>query len=171
MQITGLGTGFIYCYEMNGYYDNYIDKFYTNISRYDLYQYPWDFKNHQHDVVFINLGSNDYYGVKGEETAEGKNKKLMEFKNAYLNFLKLVREKNPDSYIINGFEIGGFLDMYPMIKKAVEVFNDPKTFEFQFPEQSITEDGAGKWDHPSKKTHKKEAEVLVEKIREILGKK
>lgn len=165
------GTGFIYCYEMNGYYDNYIDKFYTNISRYDLYQYPWDFKNHQHDVVFINLGSNDYYAVKNEETAEGKNKKLIEFKDAYLNFLKLVREKNPDSYIINGFGIGGFLDMYPMIKKAVEEFNDPKTFEFQFPEQNIAEDGAGKWDHPSIKTHKKEAKVLVEKIKEILGKK
>ena len=54
--------------------------------------------------------------------------------------------------------------MYPMIKKAVEEFNDPKTFEFQFPEQNITEDGAGKWDHPSKKTHKKRLKYQQKKL-------
>ena len=165
------GTGFTFCYDMNGYFDNYIDRFYTNISRYDLYQYPWDFENHQHDVVFINLGTNDFYALSDKDSDEDKNKKLEAFKDAYLNFLKLVREKNPNSYIINGFGIGGFWEMYPMIQKAVKEFNDPKTFEFKFPEQNITEDGAGKWNHPSIKTQKKEAKVLAEKIREFLGKK
>ena len=165
------GTGFTFCYDMNGYFDNNIDKFYTNISRYDLYQYPWDFEKHQHDVIFINLGSNDYYSLKDTDSDEVRNKKLEAFKDAYLNFLKLVREKNPNSYIINGYGIFGFLEMYPMIEKAVKEFNDPKTFEFQFPVQNITEDGAGKWFHPRIKTHKKEAKVLVEKIREFLAKK
>ena len=118
-----------------------------------------------------NLGSNDFYSLSDKDSDEDKNKKLEAFKDAYLNFLKLVREKNPNSYIINGFGIGGFWEMYPMIQKAVKEFNDPKTFEFKFPEQNITEDGAGKWNHPSIKTQKKEAKVLAEKIREFLGKK
>ena len=165
------GTGFTFCYDINGYFDNYIDRFYTNISRYDLYQYPWDFENHQNDVIFINLGTNDFNALSDKDSDEDKNKKLEAFKDAYLNFLKLVREKNPNSYIINGFGIAGFWEMYPMIQKAVKEFNDPKTFEFKFPEQNITEDGAGKWNHPSIKTQKKEAKVLAEKIREFLGKK
>lgn len=168
--ICSSGTGLNYCYDMNKYYDNYIDRFYTNISRYDLYQYPWDFENHQNDVIFINLGSNDAVPLNNATTEQEKNEILEAFKEKYLNFLKLVREKNPNSYIINGYGIAGFLDMFPMIQKAVQEFNDPKTFEFQFPQQNITEDGAGKWDHPSIKTHRKEAKVLAEKIREFLKK-
>ena len=170
--ICSSGTGLIYCWDLNKVYDNYINQFYTKISKYDLYEYDWDFKNHQHDIVFINLGTNDYYEIEKEKTEEGKTKKLEEFKEAYKDFLKVVREKYNKAYIISGYGIAGFHIMYPYIEKASKELReegDEKIFYFKLEEQNIEEDGAGRYNHPSIIGHRKQAKIIADKIREIIG--
>lgn len=166
------GTGLIYCWDLNGVTDNKINEFYTKISKYDLYEYDWDFENHQHDIIFINLGSNDYYALGEQMSEEDKTKKLEEFKEAYKDFLKVVREKYKDAYIISGFGTAGFHIMYPYIEKASKELieeGDTKIFYFKLEEQNIEEDGAGRYNHPSIIGHRKQAIVIADKIREIIG--
>ena len=52
----------------------------------------WDFKKFPNDIVVINLGTNDM-----EYATESKHD---EYIQEYTYFLELIREKNPDSYII-----------------------------------------------------------------------
>ena len=103
---------------------------------------------------------------------EDKTKKLEEFKEAYKDFLKVVREKYKDAYIISGFGTAGFHIMYPYIEKASKELieeGDTKIFYFKLEEQNIEEDGAGRYNHPSIIGHRKQAIVIADKIREIIG--
>ena len=170
--ICSSGTGFIYCWDNNGIEDNYIDKFYTKKSKLEDYYYDWDFENHQHDIIFINLGSNDYYAFKDLEKEEEIIEKLEQFKEAYINFLMLVREKYPNAYIISAFGIVNFPYIYPYIEKASKELvdkGDKKVFWFHLEEQDIEKDGQARYGHPTIITHKKQAIYITEKIREIIN--
>ena len=69
------------CYELTGKLPDYAEN--------------WKFETRSHDVVVINLGTNDSsYVTKDPET------RAQEFINGYMDFLKTVREKNPEAYII-----------------------------------------------------------------------
>jgi hypothetical protein len=169
--VCSSGTGFIFCWDNNGILDNYIDRFYNKTSKLEPYYVDWNFEKHQHDIIFINLGTNDYFAVQDLEKEEDKKAKLEEFKEAYINFLMLVREKYPSAYIISGFGMTHVPLVYSYIEAASKEFadkGDKKVFCFQLEEQDIEKDGQARYGHPTIITHKKQAIYIADKIREIL---
>ena len=128
-------------------------------------QYPgfWDFKSHENDFIVINIGTNDanYVNAKREERAN-------EFVQEYANFLQMVREANPLSFIICTLGTLNPLNMYPLVEEAVKLFGDEKVYVFESPVQDMN-DGLGADWHPSKITHEKLALLVSEKIKEVLN--
>ena len=96
-----------------------MDTLYKRISHNNKEDYAFDFDP---DVVIVNLGGNDSsymspeYG--GPEYAE-------QFPEDYLNFLKYVREKNPNAHIICIYGMMGIDERVENgIKSAIEAMND-----------------------------------------------
>lgn len=115
------------------------------------------------DLVVINLGTNDY-------TYCGKNpEKGAEFAVKYVEFLKQVRDKNPEATILCTLGILGD-GLFSYIEEAVKQYcdetGDLKVSTFKFAEQ-LAEDGYGVDWHPSAITHEKVAAQLVTKIEEL----
>ena len=137
---------------------------YTKISRNDKYKGTWDFKGHKYDVVFINLGTNDNNYVKAQTSTRND-----EFVEEYVNFLKNVRENNPDSYIICTLGSLGCEEIYKLVEKAIKLFGDKKVTSFLSPSQNMS-DGLGSDWHPSAITHQKLSKLVAEKIQEVLKK-
>ncbi len=142
---------------------NYTDFSYESTTGQKLTE--WDFEaNKDPDVIVINMGTND-------ATYTGSNATLIaEFGTGFYNFLKQVREKNPDSTIIC---IYGVLEgkLTPEISKQVENFKstiDTNIHMLELPIQSYS-DGYGADYHPSLSTHNKMTVALTMKIREIMG--
>ncbi len=125
----------------------------------------WDFSRFQPDVVVINLGTNDATYAKKKETKQ-------EYQDAYVEFLKTIRSKNPNAKIYCTLGIMG-TSLNNTMKKAVLAYmdetGDKNIAPFDFPQQNMNEDGiAADW-HPSDKTHTKSAELLSAKIKEDMG--
>ena len=121
----------------------------------------WDFGSFVPDVIVINLGTNDVSFTKDiPERLEG-------FKKAYMDFLKNIRSKNPESIIICtlGMMRG---ELFPMIEAAVSEMNDGRIHTLEFDVQTQS-DGFGSENHPNAVTHRKAAEKLTKKIRDIVG--
>ena len=169
--VCSSGAGLILCFDNNGIFDNYIDTFYNKTSRYEPYYVDWNFTEHQNDIIFINLGTNDDFKINLLEKEEDKKVKLEEFKKAYANFLMYVREQYPTAYIISGFGMTHAPLVYPYIEEASNEIvekGDKKVFCFKLEEQDIEKDGQAKYGHPTIITHKKQAIYIADKIREIL---
>jgi lysophospholipase L1-like esterase len=123
----------------------------------------YDFDRTSPDVIVINLGTNDSTYCGSDET------KLSEFVNLYVDFLKDIREKNPDSEIV--CSIDAFCpQIWDSVQAAAEKYSaqtgDEKVHAFL-----ISVDGgscnAADW-HPTYDTHKIMAESLTEYIRSII---
>ena len=127
-------------------------------------QIQWDFSKFQPDVVVINLGTNDASYTKR------KSDRVQEYTDAYVEFLKDIREKNPSAHIICSLGIMG-QDLCPAIEKAVSTYkaatDDSQVYYLKFDNQNMA-DGIGADWHPSEKTHAKAAAKLTAKIQEIL---
>ncbi|MCD7847947.1 MAG: GDSL-type esterase/lipase family protein [Oscillospiraceae bacterium] len=125
----------------------------------------WDFKNNPVDLVVINLGTNDYSYTGSDPDKQN------EYKTAYVEFIKTVRDDNPDAYIICALGIMGN-ELYPMVEAAVNEYvaetGDNKVTSFEFDVQSASDGYGADW-HPSEVTQQKSAEALTEFIKEWLG--
>ena len=77
----------------------------------------WDFSKFQPDFVVINLGTNDASYTKGDK------EKVLEYADAYAEFLKVVREKNPNAHIICSLGVMG-ADLMVGVKKAAEKYTE-----------------------------------------------
>jgi len=144
--------------------DALVPEVYTRISKNDEYPGEWDFKNNKYDVVVINLGTNDINYVSKEPATRNE-----EFIQEYVNFLTLVREKNPDSYIICTVGImGGGDEIYPLIEKAVQMVGDEKISSYKSQVQNMN-DGLGSDWHPSAVTQTYNSYVLSDKICNAIG--
>lgn len=123
----------------------------------------WDFSRFQPDFVVINLGTNDASYTKNVPD------KMQEYKDAYISFLKDVREKNPDAAIICTLGIMGDT-LYGAIEEMVEQYKsetgDEKISALRFPPQSMSDGIAADW-HPSEKTHEKSAKILTDYIKSL----
>lgn len=125
----------------------------------------WDFKSNKYDAVVINLGSNDnsYTG--------GKPDRIEEFKQGYIDFLKRVRELNPDSAIICTLGLMGD-ELYPTIEAAIEAYKsetgDTSVTSCHFDVQDPADGIGANW-HPSDLTHTKAAEKLAAFMKDYLG--
>lgn len=144
---------------MPKYYDK-IGFCYTS----DVSYTEWDF-GRSPDVIVINLGTNDDSYCKGDQD------KQAEFTEAYVEFLKHIREKNPDSQILCTLGVMGS-GLLRSIRTAVETYTaetgDEKVSAMPLPQQSESDGIAADW-HPTEKTHEKTAEKVAKKIKELLG--
>lgn len=162
------GHGIISGYSSSGEKEaeSLVPDYYTDIAKLPAYAKPWDFENHHNDVVVINLGTNDNtYVSKDPET------RSEEFTKGYLDFLKVVREKNPDAYIICTLGTMGCTELYPSVEEAVSLFrkdSDDKIMCYQSAVQSQSNGYGSDW-HPSAVTQQLSAYVLADKICTVLG--
>ena len=123
----------------------------------------WDFSRFVPDIIVINLGTNDASWTKKDD------KKVAEYKQAYVAFLKQIRAKNKDAQIICSLGIMGG-ELFPAIEEAVEEYKsqtgDEKVCSLKFANQSMADGIAADW-HPTEKTHAKAANLLVQKIKSL----
>ena len=125
----------------------------------------WDFSSFVPDLVVINLGTNDASYTKGDST------KIDEYKEAYIDFIKDIRSKNPEATIICSLGMMGqdlCNAVEAVVKSYTKLTGDSKVTYLKFANQSMSDGIAADW-HPSEKTHEKAATLLTAKIKSIIG--
>lgn len=124
----------------------------------------WTFER-QPDAIVINLGTNDESYCKTDKD------KQAEFTAEYVNFLKQVREKNPDTKILCVLGVMGS-GLYKCVEEAVSTYSaetgDTAVYAMKLANQDQADGIAADW-HPTEKTHEKTATVVADKLKEILG--
>ena len=160
----GIISGYTSSGEINT--DSLIPDCYGLTGKLSDYAENWNFETRSHDVVVINLGTNDSsYVTKDPET------RAQEFINGYMDFLKTVREKNPEVYIICTLGTMGD-ELYEYVAEAVEQYRtdtgDQRIMSYHSTVQNQA-DGIGSDWHPSAVTQQKSAYVLADKICQALG--
>ncbi|MBO4391622.1 MAG: hypothetical protein J5825_12285 [Lachnospiraceae bacterium] len=127
----------------------------------------WNFSLYQPDVVVINLGTNDYSYTKEDP------ERIAEFESAYIDFVKYIRENNPDALIVCTLGLMGD-NLYPNIEHAIGTYSaetgDTNITSMPFEVQNTEVDGVALDWHPSEKTHEKAAEKLASFLKENLKK-
>lgn len=140
-------------------------KSWGNYDGFNVQDLDWDFSKFQPDFVVINLGTNDASYTKGDK------EKVLEYADAYAEFLKTVREKNPKAHIICSLGVMG-ADLMIGVKKAAEKYTeetgDTNISTFQFKTQDGNKNGyAADW-HPTAASHDIAAAELTEYIRTLM---
>lgn len=127
----------------------------------------WDFAAHPHDVVVVNLGTNDFSYTGTDEA------RMQEFADGYADFLMRVRDCNPHAYIVCTMGTMGGAELYAYVEQAVRSFQestgDTRISCYLSDELDAETDGIGARDHPTAITQQKSAAKLVEVIRHVLG--
>lgn len=126
----------------------------------------WDFNEFKPEAVVINLGTND------DSYCQSDSDKQNEFIQAYVEFLKKVRENNPDAHIFCTVGIMGGR-IYSSVEEAYIIYmretGDENISVMRFDQQNGAEDGlAADW-HPTEKTHQKAADALSAEIKAVMG--
>lgn len=125
----------------------------------------WDNHKFEPHLIVINLGTNDTSYTKGIEERQ-KN-----FEEEYYNFLKQVRDCNPNSQIICTLGVMK-QELCPVVESAVQRFKtstgDEKIHTLMFEAQQES-DGIGTDEHPSLKTQDKMSKKLIGKIEKVMG--
>lgn len=135
-------------------------------DEFDPLALDWDFTKREPDVIVINLGTNDDSYCKNQE------EKCEDYRSHYVEFVKTIRENNPNAKIIGTLGIMG-QNLYPYAELALRDYSeetgDTNVDWLMFDQQNMNEDGiAADW-HPSEKTHEKASDKLVEKIKESMN--
>jgi len=163
------GHGIISGYTSSGdiNIDSLIPPYYDYVGKSTEYQKEWDFSANQNDVVVINLGTNDSGYVSKDIETRGP-----EFVEGYVDFLKTIRDRNPDSYIICTLGTMGCADVYELVEDAAEQYKsetgDKRVMSY-FSTTHTQDDGYGSDWHPSAVTQQNSAYVLSDKICQALG--
>ena len=125
----------------------------------------WDFSKRQPDVIVVNLGTNDDSYTKTDSERQ------MEYCTEYVEFLKLIREKNPDAKILCTLGVMGDR-LYEYVQLAAlnytEETGDTNISTMKFDVQSPDDGYSADW-HPSITTHDKAAEKLTAEIKSLIG--
>lgn len=122
----------------------------------------WDFTKREPDIVVVNLGTND------DSYCQNSTSRRAEFMEAYVDFLKTVRECNPNARILCTLGIMGDR-LYPSMEEAMEDYTaetgDTKISALKFDVQDEEDGYAVDW-HPTEATQQKAADRLVEELRQ-----
>lgn len=125
----------------------------------------WEFARYVPDLIVINLGTNDDSYCRDYQDRQD------DYSAAYTEFLKKVRSRNPNAYILCTVGIMGqriFKALEKGVAEYVSQSGDVMISTMMFDEQNGAEDGfAANW-HPTEKTHTKAAAALTAKIKEIM---
>lgn len=84
----------------------------------DLRDIDWDFSKFQPQYVVINLGTND-----ASYTGSDKDR-VLEYADGYTEFLKVVRENNPDAHIVCALGVMGSSLYKNGVQRAVEQYTE-----------------------------------------------
>lgn len=141
---------------------NILPKMYTKTGIFSEYGQEWNFDNDKIDIIFINLGSNDCNYVMSDSKIRDDS-----FIQEYVNFLELIRKKNPDSFIICSIGIMGAYYMLPLIEKAVILFGDKKVTSLKLPSQDSKSEKGAQF-HPNENSHKIISEFVANEIEDFL---
>ena len=124
----------------------------------------WDFPKYIPDIIIVNLGTNDNSWCTGHE------ERYEMYTEGYAEFLSVVHSCSPTSKIL--CVMGIMLDeIAPYMEKAAAKFKEQSGFGEVYTLRFTPHDGKlgyGADYHPSPATHDKAAEVLADKIREIV---
>lgn len=141
-----------------------LGKSYATGGNISLDETDWDFSRFVPDIVVVNLGTND------ASYAGSDKDKRKDYTDSYVEFIKLIREKNPDAHILCTLGIMG-TDLCASMHDAVDAYKsetgDEKISYMDFDAQSASDGYAADW-HPTEKTHTKAAEKLAEEIRSLI---
>lgn len=125
----------------------------------------WDFSKRQPDLIVVNLGTND------DSYTKGKADRSEEYSAGYVEFLKTIREKNPDARILCTLGIMGDT-LFEYVQRAVDTYSsetgDTNISTMKFDVQDPADGYSADW-HPSVTTHDKAAEKLAAEIRSLIG--
>ncbi len=124
----------------------------------------WSFER-KPDIVVVNLGTNDDSYTKSKED------RCLEYQTEYVNFLKKIREKNPDAKILCTLGIMGD-NLFPYVDAAAKSYSeetgDKNVYTMKFDVQNPADGYSADW-HPSVTTHDKASEKLAAEIKKLLG--
>ncbi len=125
----------------------------------------WDFSKFVPEVVVVNLGTND------DSYVQGNAEKQKEYSETYAEFLKVIREKNPDAEIFCTLGIMG-QRLFPGVEDAVKIYTeatgDTKIHTFMFDEQDTSFGYAADY-HPVAANHDRASKAIVEEIKSVMG--
>lgn len=123
----------------------------------------WSFEFFVPDIVVINLGTNDASYCRTTE-------RRMRFVGEYKRLLSLVREKNPEAYIL--CVLGDMNNsLYPYIEQAAQehsLESGDSRLECTKINFNIAQNGSVITGHPNEKANRSAADDLTAKIREIV---
>lgn len=175
--ISVSGTGVFHDYGMNTH--NLIPELYgyTDKMLYEHYGKPakaWNFENYIPDLIVMRLGQNDSRYCEGWDRAEEErtedifHSRRKEFKEKYQEFLLKIITFNPNILILCHFD--NSMSLKYEIKEAIEEIQkkNSQVHYIELPEKSM-EEGVGANGHWSVCTHRRAANTLSAKIREITG--
>ena len=151
-----------------GYYYPWRDRFLDDTLK-NPEPAAWDFRSYVPDVIVLNLGTNDS-SIIALNKEEDRGIEL--FKQDYLQFLHMIREKNgPKPYIICAL---GSMDyfLYNDIQEAVKQFttehHDERIRCFKY-HRIRPDEGIGACYHPYVTTQQRMGEEIADYIRNLLG--
>lgn len=124
---------------------------------------PWDFSKFQPNAVIINLGTNDDSYCKNAD-------KKAAYTKDYVEFLKQIRQNNPDAWIVVTLGIMGD-GMYASAEKAVADYTaatGDKRISAKHLDPHSAADGYGADWHPSEKTQKKNADIMAAYLQSLI---
>ena len=147
--------------------DSLVPDCYNLVGKSYDYATEWDFESNPNDVVVINLGTNDSSYLSLDFEARSG-----DFVDGYVSFLKDLRDKNPNAYIICTVGTMGGEDVYGLIEQAIDIYKseteDTNVMGYLSATQNIANGLGADW-HPSVITQQESAYVLADKICEVLG--
>jgi len=147
--------------------DSLVPDCYNLVGKSYDYATEWDFESNPNDVVVINLGTNDSSYLSLDFEARSG-----DFVDGYVSFLKDLRDKNPNAYIICTVGTMGGEDVYGLIEQAIGIYKseteDTNVMGYLSATQNMANGLGADW-HPSVITQQESAYVLADKICEVLG--
>ncbi|MBQ9643014.1 MAG: hypothetical protein IJV26_03130 [Lachnospiraceae bacterium] len=128
----------------------------------------YDFTSWPADVVVVNLGTNDSSGIANAATQEEQAAELEAFTESAVQFLKTIRRCNPDAYMIWAYGMLGD-PLRPQLTEAIrryqEQTGDVRAEYLPLPNTEPGEFGCRL--HPGLPSHRKAAQVIAARIREL----
>ncbi len=153
------GIGFVKNASCDSFYDHY--PLTCSLPGNGLDPTPWDFGASPADVVVINLGTND-----GGATRNGAAIPDAEMTEDAVDLLRLVREKNPDAYILWTYGLMGN-GRQAALKAAVDRLRsegDDAVDYFPLVPMNSSKEGVGVHGHPTIGTDITRSIALADKI-------
>ncbi len=147
---------------------------------------PYDFSLRKVDAVIVNLGTNDASAfeqppfvnpITKESFKQRKNEDgtyheddLNRFKNAVVNFLKMLRKNNPQAHIVWCYGMLGYqlnAAITDAMNRYTEETGDHNLLYLQLP--NTTKETVGSHEHPGELSHRRAADVLIEYLRDYFS--